>query len=99
MLIPIALSATAVGVVAQARPSPPVANAFVDRLNSQPLSEKKAALQLRVKVDLVLVPLTVTDANGIAVTNLRKGDFELCEDKHKQAIHQVSYEDFRSRSA
>jgi Ca-activated chloride channel homolog len=60
-------------------------------------SQQSLALEhnsaIRVNVDLVLVPLTVTDGSGRAVKELDKDRFELFEDKQKQVIHRLSCED------
>ncbi|HYL16048.1 MAG TPA: VWA domain-containing protein [Terriglobales bacterium] len=47
----------------------------------------------RVTVDLVLVPVTVTDPTGRFVTGLDKEQFQLYEDKQKQVIRHFSSED------
>jgi len=49
--------------------------------------------RLRVKVDLVLVPVTVTDYAGRLITGLDKENFQIIEDKEKQDVKQVSNED------
>ena len=46
----------------------------------------------RVNVDLVLVPVTVTDAKQHPVTTLAAKDFALYEDEKPQAIHYFSLE-------
>jgi len=48
---------------------------------------------LQVKVDLVLVPVAVTDASGRLVTGLDKENFEIFEGKERQAIKTFSSED------
>jgi len=48
---------------------------------------------LRVNVNLVTVPVTVTDASSHAVTGLRKEDFTLYEGEAKQDIRYFSEED------
>lgn len=48
---------------------------------------------LRVNVDLVLVPVTVTDSLGRLVTGLDKENFQIYEGKEKQAIRHLSSED------
>ncbi len=45
------------------------------------------------KVEIVLVPVTVTDANNHAVTGLQLGDFHLYEDGQPQTITTLSSED------
>jgi Ca-activated chloride channel family protein len=47
----------------------------------------------QVKVDLVLVPVAVTDSFGRLVTGLGKENFEIYEGKDKQAIRTFSSED------
>ena len=48
---------------------------------------------LKVDVDLVLVPVTVTDGRSRFVTGLQPGNFQLWEDKVEQEILHVSAED------
>ncbi|MGI9101382.1 MAG: VWA domain-containing protein [Terriglobales bacterium] len=48
---------------------------------------------LRSDVELVLVPLTVTDEWDRLVTGLEKDNFEIYEDKEKQLIRNLSSED------
>jgi Ca-activated chloride channel family protein len=48
---------------------------------------------LVANVDLVLVPVTVTDSRNRAVTGLRKENFELYEDNRRQLIHNFYSED------
>ena len=49
--------------------------------------------ELRIDVDLVLIPVTVLDKGGHHVTNLQKEHFQLWEDKIEQKIANVSNED------
>jgi Ca-activated chloride channel family protein len=49
--------------------------------------------RLRVDVDLVLVPVVVTDTFNRPVTGLTKDSFELLDDGEKQKIHFFSLED------
>src|SRR3954471_6563022 len=49
--------------------------------------------RLRVDVDLVLVPVVVTDTFNRPVTGLTKDSFELVDDGEKQKIHFFSLED------
>ena len=49
--------------------------------------------RLRVDVDLVLVPVVVTDTFNRPVTGLNKDNFELLDDGEKQKIHFFSLED------
>src|SRR5579864_843667 len=49
--------------------------------------------RLRVDVDLVLVPVVVTDTFNRPVTDLSKDSFELLDDGRKQQIHFFSLED------
>jgi Ca-activated chloride channel family protein len=48
---------------------------------------------LRVSVDVVLVPVTVSDADNHPVTTLKKQDFALCEEGKRQEIRYFSAED------
>src|ERR1051325_5355245 len=48
---------------------------------------------LRSDVDLILVPVTVTDAMDRLVTGLEKENFEVYEGKEKQPIRNLSSED------
>ena len=63
----------------------------ISDVHVDPVSAAKPAATLRTKpliknVDLVLVPVTVTDAGGHAVTGLAKNDFTLAEDGRPQPI-------------
>src|SRR5262249_24991021 len=48
--------------------------------------------QLRTKLDLVVVPVTVRDQNGILVQNLKQDDFTILEDGKPQTITNFSTE-------
>ncbi len=48
---------------------------------------------MKVQVDLVLVPVTVTDPMNRLVTGLEKNNFQILEDKQPQEIRQFSSED------
>jgi Ca-activated chloride channel homolog len=52
-----------------------------------------SALRMRVGVNLVLVPATVTDNMNRPITHLRKEDFGLSEDDAQQQIRSFSEED------
>ena len=54
---------------------------------------KTQAPALKVKVDLVLVPVTVADPIGRLVTGLEKENFQVYENKQKQLITHFSSED------
>ena len=47
---------------------------------------------LRVDLDLVLVPVSVTDEDGRPVPGLKQSDFRLWEDRVEQEIRYVSAE-------
>jgi hypothetical protein len=57
---------------------------IVPRVKSQPAG---APAPLRVSVDLVTVPVTVTDQKNHPVLDLNKNDFRLFEDQSEQKIH------------
>jgi VWFA-related protein len=74
----------------QQAPAPPA---------SQPVPTEDASQQppnsgatLRVKVNLVTIPVVVRDSAGHAVGTLRKEDFELFDDRKPQQITQFSVE-------
>lgn len=71
---------------------PQIAEDAVGPLNSA-VRSKPAPDRLRVDVDLVLVPVVVTDTFNRPVTGLRKDSFELLDDGEKQNIHFFSLED------
>lgn len=48
---------------------------------------------IHTEVDLVLVPVTITDPGDRIVTGLKSGNFQLYEGKHPQAIRHFSTED------
>ena len=53
----------------------------------------KGPTQLKVKVDLVLVPVTVIDAMNRPALGLNRENFRLYENKQLQAVHTFSQED------
>jgi len=55
--------------------------------------EPRAAANIRVDSNLVLIPVTVTDPLNRFVTGLEKENFKLLEDKLPQEISQFSSED------
>jgi len=57
------------------------------------LRSSKRPDRLRVDVDLVLIPVIVTDTFNRPVTGLNKDSFELLDDGEKQNIHFFSLED------
>ncbi len=58
-----------------------------------PTPPREPDARVRVDVDLVLVPVTVTDPYNRLVTGLRKEHFELYEDNERQEILYFSNED------
>ncbi|MGB0010286.1 MAG: VWA domain-containing protein [Candidatus Sulfotelmatobacter sp.] len=60
---------------------------------SMPSAPTRYAGTFRVNVDLVLVPVTVTDTLGRSVAGLGKENFEIYEGKEKQEIRTLSSED------
>ena len=62
-------------------------------LNERRLALSFASEPLRVSVDLVLVPVTVTDVQNRSVTNLNRTDFALYEQNKRQEIRYFSAED------
>ena len=56
-------------------------------------SSPQRPASVRVDVDLVLVPVTVTDGRSRFVSGLQPGNFQLWEDKAEQEILHVSAED------
>jgi len=69
-------------------PEPPIGG---DQPNRFDFSSN--ASTLRVSVDLVLVPVTVTDSQGRLVTGLDKHNFQIYEGSKQQAIKHFSNED------
>ncbi len=68
------------------------------RVQARPAETTDAALDthtpaIRSDVDLVLVPVTVTDPDDRLVTGLEKKNFDVEEDKRPQAIYRLSSED------
>lgn len=70
------------------------------QLQRQPTEQKNLlhsghaqASVIKSKVDLVLVPVTVTDAANRLVTGLEKENFEVYEGKYRQEIRHFSSED------
>ena len=75
-------------------PSSEVDSSEVDtaHISIPPLRDERRS-SLRVDVNLVTVPVTVTDAMSRTVTGLRKEDFVLYEGNTKQEIRYLSEED------
>jgi len=65
----------------------------LDESNSGQTSTASAADPLKMNVNLVLVPVRVTDTKNRPVTTLDKGDFALYEDDQQQKIEYFSSED------
>jgi len=68
------------------------------RVHEVPVKAENPALDthtpmLKSNVDLVLVPVTVTDPDDRLVTGLEKKNFEIEEDKHQQVIENLSSDD------
>ena len=71
-------------------------NAVKSVADSMPTDRAPASLDakpLRVDVNLVLVPVTVTDSMNHTVTTLKKEDFALYEDNKRQEVRYFSTED------
>ena len=58
----------------------------------QPPKEDKP-FQIKVNVDLVQLPVTVNDKNGLMVAGLNKDNFQVLEDKVPQEISLFKHED------
>jgi VWFA-related protein len=54
---------------------------------------RKSPADIRINVDLKLIPVTVTDARARAITGLQKNNFKLFEDKTEQVISHFASED------
>jgi Ca-activated chloride channel family protein len=67
-----------------------ILGAATGEAGSQSMSSAEAVL--RVDLDLVLVPVTVTDGEGRVVRNLREADFALWEDRIEQQVRYFSAE-------
>ena len=65
----------------------------IARDGTGPSDGKLRSERLRVDVDLVLIPVVVTDTFNRPVTGLSKDSFELLDDGQKQKIHFFSMED------
>ena len=59
----------------------------------EPSDETASQPILRVNSSLVLVPVRVTDADGVTVTSLHKDDFEIFEDGVRQPITHFAKDD------
>lgn len=93
ILLALVLGPSRICVSAQEVHIAPATNSPLAGLTPRPSSADEHSLAIRVGVDLVLVPVTVTDAGGGTVKQLDKDNFELFEDRQKQAIHRLSCED------
>jgi VWFA-related protein len=68
----------------------------VDDLSLRSVStgaERKPPADIRINVDLKLIPVTVTDAHARAITGLQKNNFKLFEDKTEQVITYFASQD------
>lgn len=101
-LLCLCLAANIVVPCAQAQSAEPVQLSPHDRPSQQSSTAATAdgrqgvslhVRPLQVDVDLVLVPVTITDAMNHAVTGLRKEDFVLFEHDEQQQIRYFSSED------
>jgi VWFA-related protein len=87
---PPASTAPSQGAAAKQEPtSPPAAPAPA---NNAELSTQDQAATFRVRVNLVLVRVVVRDQKGNVVTNLRKEDFQLFDNRKPQVITTFSAE-------
>lgn len=69
-------------------------NSSTAAASAQPTSPAETTLKrLRIDVDLVLVPATVTDSSNRPVVDLRKQDFGLYENDERQTIRYFAAED------
>ena len=84
-----AQSSSDVHIVPQS-PSTPVVNAETGMPNSAAQATKP---EISVEVDLVLVPVVVTDSANRPVTGLKKSEFNLYENEKQQPIRYFSSED------
>src|SRR5271157_1003232 len=64
-----------------------------DQQNASPDTVRTHAATIRSKVDLVLVPVTVTDPMNRLVTGLDKENFQVFEGKDQQEVRHFSSED------
>ena len=69
---------------------PAVTSAMLATAASAPVAESKP---LRVSVDVVLVPVTVTDRHNRPVNSLDRKDFSVFEDDKRQEIRYFSTEE------
>ncbi len=90
LLLPAALLATGIALIAQA-PKPSKNAAAQASAKQQPLDEE-AANRISVDVSRVNMLFTVSDKKGRFVTDLAKGDFEIIEGKKPQSILEFTAE-------
>ena len=74
----------------QPTPKPPTA---LPQLQRPGAKRPKGPLSIRVNVNMVLVPVTVTDVMGRLVTGLQRKDFRVSENKIPQTISSFSVDD------
>ncbi len=79
-------SEDAVHITPRVMPAPPAAPSIEPALNTH-------TRPLTANVNLVLVPVTVTDPDNRIVTGLDKDNFAIYQDKEKQRIQNLSSED------
>ena len=69
---------------------PPLFLGAQQRSGPSAASRSRADMVLRVDLDLVLLPVSVTDDRSRAFSGLRPDDFQVYEDKVRQRIASVS---------
>ncbi|MGO9095002.1 MAG: VWA domain-containing protein [Bryobacteraceae bacterium] len=87
---------TAAPSVAMAKAEPP--RAVLPAANAPEMSSHEQAVTFQSKVNLVLVPVVVRDAQGRAVGTLTKEDFELFDKGKRQRISSFSVEKGRGEA-
>ena len=73
-------------------PPPPPAQAQAPRNQAAEVSTRDTPPTFRVRVNLVLVRVVVRDSSGKVVSNLKKEDFQLSDDRKPQVISSFSTE-------
>jgi Ca-activated chloride channel family protein len=79
--------------VAPPPPPPPTPSTEPPPVEGKAALKARAGERIRVDVNLVLVPLTVTDPMDRLVTGLEKENFALYENNHPEALKSFSSED------
>lgn len=87
-----AQTASPQGAASNAQAQPQQAPSSSSQNNAEEVSTRDTAATFKVRVNLVLVRVVVRDAKGQVVTNLKKEDFQLTDNRKPQVISSFNVE-------